>query len=84
MQLILFIFIILVLISNGHSTFMRNFVWKTGESLWLDAVEKNPLSPRAHHNLGKYYGQKGDIEKEMAEYQIALRLKKTVRTKREQ
>jgi len=76
MQVILCAFIILVLIAQGHSTFMRNFIWKTEESLWLDAVDKSPDLPRAHHNLGKYYGDTGQLEKAIAEYKEAVKLKR--------
>jgi tetratricopeptide (TPR) repeat protein len=75
MQVIFSIFIILLLISEGNSTFLRNAVWKTGESLWLDVVQKYPTSPRAHQNLGYYYGKRGEVQKEIEEYQIALNLK---------
>jgi tetratricopeptide (TPR) repeat protein len=76
MQLITSLFIILVLVGHGHSAFMRNFIWKTEESLWLDAVDKSPDHPRAHHNLGRYYGDTGQREKAIAEYEIALKLKR--------
>ncbi len=76
MHFILAAFIALLLISEGNGTFLRNAIWKTGESLWLDVVEKNPTSPRAHHNLGMYYGEKGDIKKQIEEYLIALTLKR--------
>ena len=65
-----------ILVGQGHSTFMRNFIWKTGESLWLDTVDKSPNLPRPHHNLARYYGTIGNTEKEMAEYQRALELKR--------
>ena len=74
MQAVFCIFIILVLIGQGHSTFMRNFAWKTDESLWLDTMNKSPNLPRPHHNLGKYYSTLGQREKEIAEYELALAL----------
>jgi len=76
MQVIFSIFIILVLIAQGHSTFMRNFIWKTEESLWIDAIDKSPNLPRPHHNLGKYYGDTGQKEKAIAQYKEALNLKR--------
>lgn len=76
MQAIISIFVTLVLIGQGHSTFMRNFIWKTEEGLWLDAVDKYPQLPRAHHNLGRYYGEIGKTEKAIAEYEAALNLKR--------
>lgn len=77
MQVIFSIFVILVLIGQGHSTFMRNYIWKTEESLWLDAVDKSPNQPRVHHNLGRYYGDTGQNEKAILEYKLALKLKRS-------
>jgi tetratricopeptide (TPR) repeat protein len=69
-------FIVLVLIFHGHGTFIRNFIWKTEESLWFDAIEKNPNLPRPYHNLGLYYGHLGLRQKEKAMYEKALRCEK--------
>jgi len=57
---------------------MRNFIWKTEESLWIDAVDKSPNHPRAHHNLGRYYGDIGQREKAIAEYEMALKLERAL------
>ncbi len=65
-------FIILLMIGLGHSTFMRNFTWKTDESLWIDAVDKSPDLSRPHHNLGKYYQNHSLTEKAILEYHKAL------------
>jgi tetratricopeptide (TPR) repeat protein len=78
MQVILSTFVVLVLIAQGHSTFMRNFIWKTEESLWVDAVDKSPNHPRAHHNLGRYYSESGQKEKAIAEYEMALKLERAL------
>ncbi|UCF56176.1 MAG: tetratricopeptide repeat protein, partial [Deltaproteobacteria bacterium] len=66
-------FLVLLLIGFGHSTFIRNAIWRTEESLWLDAVEKNPDSPRAHHNLGRFYANNNQIQKAVEEYKLALK-----------
>ena len=76
MQVIISIFIILVLVGQGHSTFVRNVIWKTEESLWMDAVDKNPKLPRPYHNLAKYYSDMGYREKEMTLYHKALTLER--------
>ncbi|MDY7034894.1 MAG: tetratricopeptide repeat protein [Thermodesulfobacteriota bacterium] len=67
------VFIVLILISFGHSTFVRNFIWKNGISLWIDASEKAPDQFRVHHNLGLYYQDHGDNEKAITEYEKALK-----------
>ena len=74
MQAIVSMFIVLVLIGQGHSTFMRNFIWKTGESLWLDAIDKYPKLARGYHNLGKYYEDIGKKEKALEQYELSLKL----------
>jgi tetratricopeptide (TPR) repeat protein len=76
MQLIIHAFIILVLVGHGHNTFVRNVIWKTGESLWMDAVDKNPQLPRPYHNLAKYYDDIGYREKEITLYHQALALER--------
>jgi len=66
------VFIVLLLMSLGHSTFMRNFAWKNEKSLWIDAVEKAPDHFRVHHNLGLYYQDHGYREEAISEYEKAL------------
>jgi len=55
MQFVLCAFMVAVLITFGHGTFIRNIIWKNDGLLYHDVVEKNPISPRAYHNLGSYY-----------------------------
>ncbi len=74
MQFIISTFVVLVLVALGHSTFMRNFAWKTEETLWLDAVEKSPNLTRPHHNLGKYYADIDLRQMALEQYREALRL----------
>ena len=76
MQAVFCLFIILILVGQGHSTFMRNYVWKTEESLWLDTIRKSPNLPRPHHNLGRYYCKIGLMEKGMSEYKLAIALER--------
>jgi len=76
MRVIISIFIILVLVGQGHSTFVRNVIWKTEEGLWMDAVDKYPKLPRPYHNLAKYYSDRGYREKAMTLYHKALTLKR--------
>jgi tetratricopeptide (TPR) repeat protein len=78
MQIVVPLFIILILVGQGHSSFMRNFIWKTEETLWMDAIDKNPKLPRPYHNLGRHYGNVGYKEKEIALYQHALTLERGV------
>jgi protein O-mannosyl-transferase len=69
---ILPIFFVILLISFGHMTFLRNFAWKDEGSLWLDCLQKYPHSFRAHHNLGRFFYLKGDDRKAVEMYLSAL------------
>ena len=75
MQVIITISITLVIIGEGHATFMRNFTWKSEESLWIDSVDKYPNLYRPQHNLSKYYQDRNEIDKAIAGYERALGLK---------
>ncbi|RLB22485.1 MAG: hypothetical protein DRG73_06825 [Deltaproteobacteria bacterium] len=75
MHAILTLSIILVIIVEGHATFMRNFTWKNEKSLWIDCVDKYSALFRAHHNLAKYYSEHNQNEKAITEYKNALKLR---------
>lgn len=74
MQVVVTISIILIMIGEGHSTFMRNFTWKSEETLWIDVVEKYPQSFRGNHNLAKYYFEHKQEEKAIDGYKKALEM----------
>jgi tetratricopeptide (TPR) repeat protein len=75
LQIVIIIFIVCVIVSQGHSTFIRNALWKTEESLWMAATEKAHELWRPWHNLGKYYGEKNMHKEALAHYLTALRKK---------
>jgi tetratricopeptide (TPR) repeat protein len=77
MQTIIAISIALIIIGEGHATFMRNFTWTNEESLWIDNVDKYPTLYRPQHNLARYYQDRNRIDKAMVEYEKALKLKAT-------
>jgi len=55
-------------------TIERNKIFKDDLTLWGDAAKKSPYKMRVHHNLGKAYVGRGNIDKAIQEGQIALRL----------
>ncbi len=59
LRILLAAFSVIILILLGHSAYMRNHVWKTPESLWLDSIYKYPEMCRPYNNLGKYYSDMG-------------------------
>jgi tetratricopeptide (TPR) repeat protein len=78
LQIIIIVFIISVIVGQGHSTFIRNYLWKTEESLWMAATEKAPDLWRPWHNLGKYYGDKNMHKDALTNYFTALSKKITI------
>lgn len=50
------IFIPLLLLQVGLGTYLRNNLWSSRETLWLDALHKAPNSARAQSYLGLLYG----------------------------
>ncbi|HEJ84062.1 MAG TPA: tetratricopeptide repeat protein, partial [Desulfobacteraceae bacterium] len=72
LRTILVIFVILVLVGWGHSTYARNWVWKNDGILSFDCVEKYPDLARPHHNLGRFFLKNGQYEEAIMEFQISL------------
>jgi tetratricopeptide (TPR) repeat protein len=74
LQAVIVGFATLLLVAQGHGTFVRNMIWKTEESLWIDVIEKYPHLSRGHHNLGNYYQRTGRNQKALEQYTRALEL----------
>lgn len=72
MNLLLVSFTILILIAQGNSTYLRNHIWRTEESLWQDCIDKYPDLWRGHHNLATAYGEDNRHEDAISEYLAAL------------
>ncbi len=66
--------VVLVFAVLATITYRRNAVWETRESLWTDAVSKNPRSARAHMGLGVALGDQGRHLEAIAEYEAGLSL----------
>ncbi len=74
-RVLIMFFIICIIIGLGHATYIRNFTWKTNESLWLDAVEKAPALWRPWHNLGQSYSSENMHTKALLNYEKALTMR---------
>ena len=72
LQVTAIIFVILVVIGWGHSTYARNRFWQNDGILSFDCVEKYPDLARPHHNLGRFYAQKKLYKKAINEFLISL------------
>ncbi len=64
----------IVLSALGLSTYLRNRVWGSNESVWEDVLRKNPDSVRALQNLGNAYLEHGRREEAKQQFEKALQL----------
>ncbi len=76
MYYLLLCFTCAILIGIGFSTYIRNWDWRSTQSLWQDAADKAPKLARPLHNLAwGHYEPAGQIEKALELFQKALNLK---------
>jgi len=66
--------LVCVLSLYSVTTIERNAIFKDGLTLWNDAVKKSPNKMRTHHNMGKAYFEKGQMDQAIREGAMALRL----------
>ena len=65
----------LVVILFATMTWNRCKVWKNGETLWTDVIEKYPeRNARPYYNLGLAYLELGVQDKSVDEFSMAIRL----------
>ncbi|MEO5566923.1 MAG: tetratricopeptide repeat protein, partial [Gemmatimonadaceae bacterium] len=53
---------VLVIAVHAVSTYQRNKVWRTSESLWADVTRKSPGNGRALMNYGLVFMRRGDLD----------------------
>lgn len=63
---------VVLLALYGYGTYMRNQVWRTDESLWLDDVKKSPHNGRGLMNYGLTQMAKGEYPVALDYFQRAL------------
>lgn len=80
MQLIITTFAILVIVGQGHATYIRNDIWKSQESLWFDSAAKSFNLSLPHMNLGKCYFDQGLVGKAILENKLAIKLNRYINT----
>jgi len=66
------LFVVCLIVAFGHGTFVRNSIWKSQETLWLNATEVAPALWRPWHNLGRYYADNQAHDKALTLYSQAL------------
>lgn len=65
---------VIVLLVHGVSTYARNKVWRSEETLWADVVAKSPGNGRAWMNYGLTQMAKGQYSDAKASYERAATL----------
>jgi tetratricopeptide (TPR) repeat protein len=66
--------LVVIAVSLGTATYLRNNVWKDDMGLWSDVLSKNPQSVRAHLNLGTLLVTRGKVDEAIAHYTEALKI----------
>ncbi len=68
--------IILLVVITLYSVlaYTRNEVWKSEFSLWDDTVNKSPGKARPYNNRGIAYGNRGEHDKALSDFNSALRI----------
>ena len=66
---------ILIIISLGSATFMRNRTYRNKITLWSDVVSKSPENFRANYNLGKELSDQGRLPEAIKSYLKTLSIK---------
>lgn len=61
-----------ILIILGFISHQRTSTWNNSETLWTDVINKYPDVTTAYKNRGNYYGQKGNNEAALKDYQVLL------------
>ena len=65
---------LVLVISAGTATYLRNFTWKDNFTLWSDVIAKAPHNARAHYNIGIEYTSRGEPEMAITHYRKAIEL----------
>jgi tetratricopeptide (TPR) repeat protein len=64
----------LVCAAMGILTFLRGMDYRSDISIWADTVAKAPNNARAHHNYGLALARRGQSERAIEQYEIALKI----------
>jgi len=65
---------LMILISLGVVTFLRNHIYHTKLTLWTDVAKKSPANARAHNALGLSYWIHGRHKEAILEFNTSIEL----------
>ncbi len=74
-QKIAYLIFALIILCLSTRTIIRNLDWRNQDTLWLATAKTSPSSSQNHNNLGDLYGRRGEYEKAVEEFKIAIKLK---------
>jgi len=66
---------VVIILSLGTATYLRNEVWRDSVTLWADVVLKSPKNIRGYNNLAFVLDKKGRFEEAIRYYLKALKIK---------
>ena len=72
---IIWVFLAVIIIALSTRTIIRNKDWETADYLWISTAKYSPHSSQNHNNLGDLFSRRGEYEKAIQEFEIAISLK---------
>ena len=68
------LFLRILIVALSIRTIVRNRDWKSEETLWIATEKISPSGPNIHNNIGAIYQQKGDLQKAIEEFSLAIQI----------
>jgi protein O-mannosyl-transferase len=73
-QTAVYVFFWVIVAALSIRTIIRNTDWKNEETLWFATAKTSPSGPNIHNNLGAIYQGKGEYQKAIDEFQLAIKI----------
>jgi len=64
----------LIVFALSARTIIRNQDWKDDETLWVATEQVSPSGPNIHNNMGVIYQRKGENDKAIQEFALAVQI----------
>ncbi len=71
-RITVYFILVIILFSLSLRTIIRNQDWQSEESLWLATAKVSPSGPNIHNNLGVIYQKRGEVERAIEEFKLAV------------